>query len=270
MSLFTPFAFVKSTAGPVSRAQAFINATGISGTDATAITTLVADLESYNLWDKFQAIYPFVGGTATSNKFNLINPVDSDAAFRLTFVGDVGYSSNGVTFNRVTSSSGSYANTNYNVNTNGSLNDQHISTYNRTAGLTSGFFLATYDSSTGYQCSIQFDPTRLSFNVVNRNEANLGSVADLQGYWLISRSNSTEEKHYYDGSNYYTNSRASQGKPPYNLTLGVRFENGAPQNGTYTQYNCAFATIGYGLDNTQQSNLYTAIQAFQTTLGRQV
>lgn len=40
-----------------------------------------------NLSTKFDAIYPFMGGTSTTCKYNLINPADSNAAFRLTFSG---------------------------------------------------------------------------------------------------------------------------------------------------------------------------------------
>jgi hypothetical protein len=38
----------------------------------------------------------------------------------------------------------------------------------------------------------------------------------------------------------------------------------------YTTKECAFASIGDGLTDTEASNFYTAVQAFQTTLSRQV
>jgi hypothetical protein len=38
----------------------------------------------------------------------------------------------------------------------------------------------------------------------------------------------------------------------------------------FSSRQCAFASIGDGLTDTQASNLYTAVQAFQTTLSRQV
>ena len=72
--MFTPFAFVKSAAGFDPDAQAFINATGISGSNATAINTLVVDLKSAGVYSKLQAAYPFIGGTAAAHKYNLINP----------------------------------------------------------------------------------------------------------------------------------------------------------------------------------------------------
>lgn len=36
-----------------------------------SINELVKDLKSNNLWDKMKAIYPFVGGTVSSHRFNL-------------------------------------------------------------------------------------------------------------------------------------------------------------------------------------------------------
>lgn len=35
-------------------------------------------------------------------------------------------------------------------------------------------------------------------------------------------------------------------------------------------FECAFASIGDGLTDTEAVNFYTAVQRFQTTLGRQV
>ena len=64
-------------------AQAFITATGITdNTQKNSINQLVLDLKSYGVWSKIKAIYPFVGGTATTHKFNLKDPRDLDAAYR--------------------------------------------------------------------------------------------------------------------------------------------------------------------------------------------
>ena len=66
----------------------FVNATGISDpTIINAICTLTTSLKNNGLWNKMNAIYPFVGGSATTHKFNLKNPADTNAAFRLSFTG---------------------------------------------------------------------------------------------------------------------------------------------------------------------------------------
>ena len=46
-----------------------------------------------------------------------------------------------------------------------------------------------------------------------------------------------------------------------NYATGTTFSSGS---------RCAFASIGDGLTDTQASNFYTAVQAMQTTLSRQV
>jgi hypothetical protein len=38
----------------------------------------------------------------------------------------------------------------------------------------------------------------------------------------------------------------------------------------FSTRQCAFSSIGDGLTDTQASNFYTAVQAFQTTLSRNV
>ena len=81
-------------------AQAFLNAAGITdATITTAIDTLVIQLKAIGVWNKMKAIYPFVGGTATTHKFNLKNPADTNAAFRLVFFGGVTHDNTGIKFN---------------------------------------------------------------------------------------------------------------------------------------------------------------------------
>ena len=103
--MFTPFAFVKQEAaaagnGPLT--TAFLAATGITdATITTALNNLETGLTTYSLGSKMVALYPMVGGTASAHKFNLKDPRDLDAAFRLVFSGGMTHSSTGVLFNGV-------------------------------------------------------------------------------------------------------------------------------------------------------------------------
>ena len=64
-------------------AQAFITAAGITdNTQKSAINTLVLDMKGFGIWTKMKAIYPFVGGTATTHKFNLKNPLDTSTLYK--------------------------------------------------------------------------------------------------------------------------------------------------------------------------------------------
>jgi hypothetical protein len=57
-----------------SDAAAFFTSTGITNTtQKDAVNTLVLELKAESLWTKFIAIYPLVGGSATTHKYNLKN-----------------------------------------------------------------------------------------------------------------------------------------------------------------------------------------------------
>src|SRR5258708_28075937 len=77
----------------------FIDSTGINDSNQkNAINIFVTQLKDSLLWPKFMAIYPMVGGTANTTKWNLKDPRDLDAAYRLTFYGTPAYAPTGVLF----------------------------------------------------------------------------------------------------------------------------------------------------------------------------
>ena len=79
--------FTSLSAGPSCAdldVQAFLAATGIAdATTIDALCALVTSLKADGIWSKLDAIYPVVGSTAATKKYNLKNPLDTDAAFRL-------------------------------------------------------------------------------------------------------------------------------------------------------------------------------------------
>ena len=117
-------------------AQAFITAAGLTNpTQQNAINTLVVSMKGFGIWTKMKAIYPFIGGTATTHKFNLKNPADTNAAFRLVFNGGVTHTSNGIQGNKING----YADTFLVPDTVFSVaNNVHISIYSRTNTTTLG------------------------------------------------------------------------------------------------------------------------------------
>lgn len=57
----------------------------ISGLEIrSALCKFVTSMKTEGLWTAFRAIYPIVGDTLDKRKFNLRNPADTDAAFRLS------------------------------------------------------------------------------------------------------------------------------------------------------------------------------------------
>jgi hypothetical protein len=164
-----------------------------------------------------------------------------------------------------------YMDTNFKPSTSGSLNNQSLSVYNRTANMDTGFFIAARDTtSTPSFLTIQFDPGKADFSSVNRTESNVGTYTNLQGMIIVSRLSSTLETHYKNAQPQISVAQSSVSLPNYNLTIGARNWNGSIQSGTYTKFNNAFTTIGDGLSDYEAKALYWIVQKYQTTLGRQV
>jgi hypothetical protein len=243
-------------------AVAFLAAAGI--TDATitlAINTLVLDLKGFGLWTKMKAIYPFVGGTATTHKFNLKNPADTNAAFRLSFVGGWTHSANGALPNGTNAYADTFLN-GLSILTNAS---NHLSFYSRTSTVGVGIEIGCSNIGSN------FFQVRPAVNYVAGGVVILSftSTANAQGFWLGSKENAASRRAYKNGV-VEALSTANDTTPYENLNIfiGARNDNGLPV--FYSNKECALASIGDGLTTTEAANYYTAVQSFQTTLARQV
>ena len=161
--------YLASFAGPTPPpaldpdAVAFLSAAGITDpTIESAVNTLVVDLKGYSIWTKMQAIYPFVGGTATTHKWNLINPLDTNAAFRLVFNGGWIHSINGALPN----GTNGYANTFLNASSNLGQFNHHHSFYHNTDNV--GTALRSWggtqaSGSSQFRTTIESSSTIISF-----------------------------------------------------------------------------------------------------------
>jgi hypothetical protein len=244
-------------------AQAFITAAGITdATQQTAINTLVVDLKGYSIWTKMQALYPMVGGTATTHKFNLKNPLDTNAAFRVFFGGGATHSSNGVQFNGLNS----YGDTFIIPNNNLSLNSVHLSYYSRTNITGGGLQVEMGVNEVFKTCFLTYSST---FKALNRIEAMAGSTfTPTNGFLIGSRNTSTTEKYYHKGSLINTLTVNSNSLSTLKIFLGAASVSNIVTYPSAKQ--CAFASIGDGLTDTEAANFYTAVQAFQVALSRNV
>lgn len=239
-------------------AQAFITAAGITdNTQKTAINTLVLSLKSNNIWTKMKAIYPMVGGTATTHKYNLKNPLDTNAAFRLVFTGGMTHSSTGVLFNGVNS----YANTFLNdsvINLSG-----HISFYSRTLTVGTAIEMGVWGNT------LPIFQNRVAANVFFGNNAlSYTTTADARGFWLGTKRNNSDRECYRNGV-----SEASSTATDNNTSFGLPYYIGARNNNNTTidfptSKECAFASLGDGLTDTDAANFYTAVQNFNIALAR--
>jgi hypothetical protein len=262
-SLYNRLAFLSQPLDP--EAEAFLTATGITdSTITTAINTLCIELKTYNIWSKMKAIYPFVGGTATTHKFNLKDPRDLDAAFRLAFFGGLTHSSNGVLGNNFNG----YADTFISPLAKLSLNDTSVSIYSRTdATNTKADFGVTQFSpvSSFYIGYLKFTDSKQYYLMNSAPPYGITSTTNASlGLFTYNRKSSTTQNLYKNGTEIHTMTKNSVALPSGNLyLLGAN-------SGEFSNKQFAFTSIGDGLTPTEASNLYLAVQKFQTTLSRQV
>jgi len=256
--------FFGSKSGLTARTIAFLAATGISDTTITsALNTMDLALIANGLDVKMKAIYPFVGGTATTHKFNFMNPADTDAAFRLTFAGGGTHSANGWQ-----TGINAYANTHLAPDPVLSLNSTALSFYSRTnvggSQYDMGSSTAVFD-----RCEIA---SRWSDNnlYIEINQTAIGSTPNLNSSGLISvsRTASNLTTAYRNGASIGSSANVSVIRPAFKIALGAWNFNNSILNFSTKEY-CMFS-ISDGLTSTDESNFYTLIQAFQTSLSRQV
>jgi hypothetical protein len=245
-------------------AQAFLNSAEITDlTQANAINTLVTDLKAQGLWTKMKAIYPFVGGTASTHKWNLKDPRDLDAAYRLVFNGGWTHSSTGATPN----GTNGYADTKLIPSSVLTTSSAHFSKYNRTNDLVNFKLDGSYTVSNS--TLFQHNYTAANGCIGQSTSTATYTATNTQGLFTATRIATDAFKVFKNTSNIASNTTSITAMPNSSVYIGARNEDGVSP-GFYNSYQAAFASIGDGLSDSEAAALYTAVQTYQTTLSRQV
>jgi len=256
-------------------AQAFITAAAITDpTQQSAINQLVVDLKDYSIWSKMKALYPFVGSTASQQKYNLKDPRDLDAAFRLQFLGGWTHSSTGATPN----GTNAYANTFLTPSSVLTNANHHLSYYSRTQALTNSIEMGVGDTLGNYSAHFRIRFTGGAF--VDKFTFASGSTitdalinttnTDSRGHFLGNILSTSNRKTFKNGTIQGTNtSTITNALGTSNIYLAAY--NSQPNTAViFSTKECAFSSIGDGLTDTEAANFYTAVQNFNTALARQV
>ena len=249
-------------------AQAFLTATGITDSTITgAINTLVLSLKADLLWTKMRAFYPLVGGTATTSKYNLKDPQDTDAAFRLTMFGGLTFDSNGVTGNGSTG----YMDPHFTKSNFNGQNDAGALVYCRNnfgdgakglyGAIDSGF------SGTRFLPKLGSVAYKSIFSGTGSGIAN----TDSSGLWIHTRTGASADAIYRNGTLFQTQNFTSSTNTSTAslLILAVDYDNGALKYQNADANICTFAFTD-GLNNTEKSTLSTIVNTFNTTLSRNI
>lgn len=250
----------------------------MSSVEIDAINNLVQSLVANGIWAKMKALYPVLGGTAATHKFNLKDPRDVDAAYRLNFIGGWTHNSNGMTGNGTTG----YADTFLTPSTALTLNSTHLAYYTSTTTVANvQRDIGVYTSGGGSAGSPQpvlgiGTNTNTGLSDMYTAFAGRVSTAMTNGSGMLcgTRTSQTVFKLFKNASQIgttNTTSTSGQSLPAQKIFIGAYNQSpSSPAPLGYSNKNYRFLSIGDGLNDAEIYQLYRAVQIYQTKLGRQV
>jgi hypothetical protein len=249
-----------------ARTSAFATATGITDTTILgALNTFDLGLISNGLDTKMKAVYPFVGSTATTQKFNFMDARDLDVAFRLQFNGGWVFSSTGALPN----GTNAYANSYYNQTTQGdSLSSGHLSYYSRSNTGAAGINIGTQQTTDVIKYNFLNISNSTSYYFPNNIGGTSFSDTDSRGFYVGNRNSLTNINFWKSGIKKVEGSFANYGNINVNIFIGAMSNNGSPSN--YSTKECAFSSIGDGLTDGEASTFYNLVETMQVSLSRAV
>ena len=273
----TPTPSSTPPASGTTQAQAYLSAvvaaggTGITSTVSAATITMFTSLVSNGLYDGMIYMYPFLGGNASGHKFNALNPLDTNGAYRLTFAGGWTHSASGATPNGTNAYADTY------------MTPNSVSTITISGG-TIGFYSGT-DAGGNYGiCAMgsygggggsngwALYPKSFG-NVVdaftwenNTGAATTATNPNSNGSLSFTRTGSTTVQYVRRGVLFDTVSKNATAKSQYPIYLGAL--NAIGTSGQFSPYRHQFTYAHTGLTPSQVITLDGIIQTYQTTLGR--
>lgn len=221
-----------------------------------AVNTLVVNAKINEWWGLIVASYPFIGGTSSTHKWNLKDPRDLDAAHRLTFSGTFTHSGTGCKGNGTDAWADPHI-----VGTDLANDNVHLSIYSRTdiAGSNGEVDMGSIDADALY--------LQLNFNgeVYFENPSLHAPNGDTRGFFLGTKLPDPEANLYHDETLLATSTSTAN-----NPTTAINLFRAGGIESEYSTKDCAFASIGAGVSPAIYALMEADIQAFQTSLNRNV
>jgi len=243
-----------------------VRSTGVVVTEAMRLYVdyIVSNMKAIGTWDLCNAVYGFVGGTADSHKFNWKNPIDTDAAFRLTptsaTLSHYTHNNLGVKSNNSTA----WLTTNLKANQL-ITDDNHLSLYVNTSNSNSAIQLGFLESGgTSRQTFLYLRPNTTggytSSGAATNDQFNVSNYGSIRGYNLGIAPSVGVRKLFQNGVQRVLSTTGDRGTDiDVNQDLTVLGLSSAVDVVNTFQ----FATIGAGLTDTQaiqQSQIVTNAQ----------
>jgi hypothetical protein len=246
-----------------ARTTAFATATAITDTTIlNALNTFDLGLISNGLDTKMKALYPFVGSTATTQKYNFMDARDLDVAFRLSFLGGWTHSSTGALPNGINA----YASSFLNPTTNLTLNSVSFGIYSRTNSTSGGYGVLQADANL-FQNNIGAG----NFVIGNYN---VGYITYTQSpstrMLMATRRSANDFQAYRNGTSLGIDTTSSSTNVNGNFYFGARNRADFGTADSFSNHELAFSFIGNALTNQNCIDFTTLVNTFQTSLSRQV
>jgi hypothetical protein len=209
---------------------------------------------------------PTLGAFSNFIRTNLKDP----STFNGTFFGFIAYSPLGIASNGTSG----YINTTFNPTSSLTYGSTHMAVY-----MTSGSVSATDIAEIGYVKSgggsdMILDVTGNSGKITSTaysiyNQVTASNASNIPAFYLQNVTASLFHGTYKNSTLVSSKNTLSGTLPNGNLYIGGVNNNGSSTI-NYSKNRLGLISIGDGLTDTEAANFYTAVQRFQTTLGRQV
>ena len=233
----------------------------LTATEQTAVNTLVIAMKADGTWTKMKAIYPMVGASAAACAQNL-----KSASFTGTFSSGWTFASTGITGNGTSAYMLTGVSPLNNL-TNGNL---HLSCYCNIVTTTPAFCAETvlkrnYSAIGNVSLRVNNKTSTIAVFIAGDESTGVGGSSTTAGFAIGTENSNSLRKFIKNNIILATNTTLST------AALGVdEICLAGFGDQTFSRNRYAFSSIGDGLTDAEASNFYTAVQAFQTTLSRQV
>jgi len=241
-----------------ARAYFAVNTAITSPLDKRAISDFYGGLKSDGIYTKIRAMYLPLWSSASANKWNLVNPLDTNAAFRLTFHGTSwAYSSGGMT------PTNAYANT---YITSLTTNSNSLGSYVRTNQTSNAVICGSYISGLQmYQMNISTG-TGYYYYSTTTNVETASAIADSKGFFIATTRSSNDREIYRNGTSLTTKTtNETTGNTNIANYLGSRNANGVAD--TFSSQQISFHFQGLGLTDAEVTNFNTRVNTLMTHFG---
>ena len=244
----------------------------LDSTISAATNTLFTSLKSNGLYTKMRVMYPMLGGVADSVKFNALNPLNTNGAFRLTYNGGGTYSydASGLTINNADLFGTSFANTYFNASTQFSANSLTTGIYlfNQRATSANSFWFGAYEGATPERfLSIEWDSVNNGGEIFSRankiNQTGL-TYGNIRGQWTLGN-DGTNNYFRFNGASIGTGTDTTA-RPNGNIYLGTLNLGGSGYRGVHARFQ--FFYVSTYLSPSEAATIEGIINTFQTSLGR--